>query len=531
MKTKQLLWLVLAIFLGFAGLIAGCGEQPDLPTTVNSNPDDFGANDTTFVRVGPDWDAAHGYDWSNPEDIQIGRDGVIYVIDHNTVGSHSNGRVVQMEADGSILRRNLFVDITDTSSSPMGIGQDSKLNLFMVNGTNTVYYWNQYQDLIGIEEVQTEALLYDTLTQQDTTIQLDRPLYEIPEFQDERYVIMDIFGTSDPDTIASVSGEQVFYVDDYEDENILFVAQFTDVDGGPDFSGRVYLTDEEDDRIIILQVLPNRLIQLNNGEYTFTYTGVFETRAIGSGQGQGSTNQPTSIVSSGSGSGTTLYFTQKAGNFLTQRIKGSGTNWFFDIVPTGGGNPEVLELEYFGSPMAIALGEDDSRGLGLFYVADSLQNRLIAFHPSGFRFRDVAADKVYMDLEGGERLVDVIADEGLVFNEDMNPGLADFIAARVFEVSVDSAQSLSAVLAGLELEFDAELNPDIPADTVAADDSMFELFFAADSTVEVLFPILDGPKGVATREGVVYVADSGNNRILRFLRSDSNTYLPEDPDS
>ena len=57
-----------------------------------------------------------------------------------------------------------------------------------------------------------------------------------------------------------------------------------------------------------------------------------------------------------------------------------------------------------------------------------------------------------------------------------------------------------------------------------------DLFFAADTTVEVLFPILDGPKGVATREGVVYIADSGNNRILRFLRSDSNTYLPENPD-
>ncbi len=475
---SHVLWLLL---LSLAFLFAACGEHPDLPTVAESNPGDFGANDTLFVRVGPDWDNTR-YTWDSPEDLQMGRDGMIYVLDHAPVSGYTNGRVVQMLRDGTILNDDLFAETADTTNTPLGIGQDSKLNLYMVNGTNAIYAWNQFNDLNGVAGVVQSFRMRNLETGVEVTVDNSKPYYEFElELSGGNYEVIQesIVITEDPDSIAHFSNAYVFYADTTRSNS-----QFTDVDANVDESGLVYVTDRQTDRIITIAVHINRILLLEGGIVSYSYYGEYQEQVLSFGQGQGSTNNPTCIASEGLGSQHAIYFTQVSGNFLVQKVKGIGTNWFFDITTSSSEEPEVLQLGYFGAPQAIAIAERDERGLGLFFVADSAQHRVSAFHPNGFLFREVATEKMYFDLAAGDSLSALLDNQGYL--DDINPAI----------------------------------NPDLDLSFIAE----------GDTSIAVQFSLLNGPKGVATWNGVVYVADSGNDRILRFQRSDTDSYLPDEGD-
>lgn len=528
MKKLQIAAITAALATASVLILAGCGERPSLPTSIDTNPEDFGANDTSFVRITPDWDAAHGYDFTRPGDLLMGMDGFFYVADSGA----ANGRVVQMKQDGSVYRSDLFSSIADTSCPPQGIGQDSRLNLYMVNGGNQVYVWNQYVKKVGIRYLVQGFTLRSQTSDDSIVVDNASPLYaQLPygwsSLFDTSYVLdqASVLATENPDSLALWANEYVFYS---ESDTARPPAIFSDVDGGPLRSGQIFVSDQSaDDRILVLDVMPARMMVLNDGSLNYVYRGRFRSRAVGFGQGQASTNTPTSVVTTGSGSNTNLYFTQTAGSFLVQRVKVSGTEWLWDINPLG--DPDVLQLGYFRKPMAIAVGESDSRGLGLFYVADQKQDRVTAFYPNGHRFREVAVDEQLIDLDGGDSLSTVLAAEGDTLDPTLNPSLVDFVAARRQVVALDSLEALADALAGMGQSFDPALNDTALAGFVAPRDTSVSVFFAADTTVRVYFPILNGPTGVETLEGVVYIADTENDRILRFRRSDSNSYIPNDP--
>ena len=388
-----------------------------------------------------------------------------------------------MNRAGTIYDNDLFAEVADTTRRIRGIGQDSRLNLYMVNGTNRIYVRNQYINDIGISGIIHEVVMENRETgERDTLDFLNIPAWEVVDYIENElqgpWEPVNATIVEDADSIAQWSGAYLFYAD----STVLTGVEFTDVDAGVNQSGKVYVTDRKTDRIIELTVRMLRAVMLENGEVAYTYRGEYEENLVVSfGQGQGSTNNPTSVVSEASGgSNAAVYYTQTSGNFLVQKVKGSGEEWFFDLTVAPSGEPEVLRLEYFESPQAIALAEKDERGLGLFFVADSAQNRVPAFHANGFLFREVAVDELLLDLETGDSLLAVIENMGMEFHVKMNLGVSeDFIA---------------------------------PSDT----------------TLSILYPILNGPKGVATIEGVVYISDTGNNRILRFKRSDSTSYLPDE---
>ncbi|MCB2199183.1 hypothetical protein KQI63_07235 [bacterium] len=532
-------WIAGAALMG-AMLLAGCGDQPDLPTSINTQPEDFGANDTSFVRVTPDWDFNYGHDWIQPTDLLVGYDGRLFVVDSASVGTHTNGRVTQLTRSGSVMHNDLFAGVADTSFAPQGIGQDSRMNLYMVNGTNSVYVWNQYINDIGVAAILSSFTLRNAETGDSLVIDNTQPLYQQvpdgwnslgdPAWQLDEQTLVSII---DADSTAKYEEEYRFFTDT-SSANIH--ASFTDVDGGPSRSGTVYVTDRGSssggDRIFTLTVLPSRVLILNDGSVNYVYHGDYVQQVVGAGTGQASTNDPTSVVTSGAGSATAVYFAQTSGSFRVQRVKRDVSgNWLSDIGGGSGGEPTVMQLGYFNRPAAIAVGESDSRGLGLFYVADSDKNKVTAFHPNGWEFRQVSVDEELIDLVGGEVLDDVLADRGETLDVDLNPSLVDFVAARTQGIALDSSEVLSDVLAGMELEFDGTLNDPVLENYIAQSDTLIHLLFAADTTVSVYYPILNAPRGVATLEGVVYIADTGNDRILRFRRTDSDSYIPSDPDS
>lgn len=523
--------IILALVLVVSAIsLLGCGEQWPLPTGVENRVEDFGANDTSFVRLTPDWDAAHGYTWTDPGDIQIGGDGNVFIIDHSEVNGHTGGRVVELNSNGTMIHNDLFTSVTDTTDPPLGIGQDSKLNLFMVNGTDQVFAWNQYASQVGIAEVMDSAQVRLVETGDIYTLYGDRPLWtQFLALPEGTYEDVAFFGNDDPAVTALYEQPYVFYTDSSYAIGVTVTPEFVDVAGGNNRSEEIFLADRRDDRIIQVDVRLDKLLITNQGEVIYTYVGDFAGSIIGLGQGQGSVNSPTSLVTQNASGRTSIYFAQTKGNFLVQRITGSGENWNYDISPAGAGTPELQVLEYFGTPSSIAVGEQDTRGLGLIYVADSKQNRVTSFFSGGYRFREVAVEEELVDMLAGESLDDILAETGDALDDVLNPDLVDFVAARPWSVQLDSSESLSSYLLSAGVEFGDLVDPGVPESYVAGEDTLIHLSIATDTTVSVYWPILDSPGGVGTAEGVVYISDSGNNRLLRYVRTDANTYLPTDP--
>ncbi len=527
----------LPVLLIAALFAAGCGEEPDLPSSVQTGIDDFGANDTSFVRVNPDWSSATGYDWQSPGDILAAYDGFLYVVDEL-----DGGRVVQTKRGGQVTRPDLFREAIERDGQPLGVGMDTKLNLFMVNGSDRIHVWNHAVEKIGVAEVVQSFTLVDDSTGQEYPINNEAPFwqqfldYGISETAFEMRV-EEMVTTTEPDSLQEMSREYLFYQDTRVDslEEIDRPASFTAVDGGARYGGYIVAADEANDYFINVAVLPTRMLILRDGATAYRYEGVYTGDVIGPGQGQVSTNEPAAVVSTGSLNNRKLYFTQLAGNFRVQRLKLSGGNWNFDFQPTASGEPDVIQLGYFQSPTDIAVAESDERGLGLFYVADSSQNRVAAFYPSGFRFREVAAEEELVDLAAGQVLANALDDPARQENRRqldpaLNPGLVDHVAAEEEQLRLETGESLGAALEGEGLGWFPELNEDLSLDWTAPSDTTITVMVGVEETVEVLWPMLNSPRGVATWDGVVYICDTGNDRIVRFKRSDSDSYIPNNPD-
>ncbi|MBZ0265304.1 hypothetical protein K8I28_11600 [bacterium] len=532
MLIRPILSVLSGVVLLALVLLAGCGEYSDLPANINTRPEDFGANDTSFVRIGPDWDNANGYNWTHPGDIQIGRDGLLYLIDEGG----NNGRVLQMRRDGQVLNSNLFESVLDTSQPPGGIGQDSRLNLYMVNNTSNVYLWNQYVALHGIRHVFKDFEVLNTETN-DTLIWTWEQVSVEVENPNSPYVLIGSSIEDHPDTLSKYESPYVVYSDTLKNG-----AQFTDVDGGVDGKGVIFLVDKyndpdatrqnphKDDRIISLNVVRKQLIELNNGELYYIYHGEFNQKVLGVGQGEGSTQDPTSITSEPLGTDQALlYFCNSTGVIRVQRVKGNDDYWNYDFNDSPEGRPEVRQDYYFNTPKAIAVGERDQLGLGLFYVADSLQNRVAAFHPNGFLFREVAAASEIIELQPGDTLRNRMNELNLTFHPELNGSIAADSVARIPECfDLVQGDIILRIVEDEGYSWDQILNPPVSPDFTAAGDTTICLDMGIILNLSIQFPILNGPSGVATLGGVVYISDTMNNRILRYKRSNADSYLPDE---
>ncbi|HBZ00161.1 MAG TPA: hypothetical protein DEO84_02465 [candidate division Zixibacteria bacterium] len=73
MKRSWVILILLALAIIFA-----CGEKMKLPTEV---PPTGNLGDTLFLMLNPPWDAAHGYTFAKPTCIYFGKDTYLYVVD------------------------------------------------------------------------------------------------------------------------------------------------------------------------------------------------------------------------------------------------------------------------------------------------------------------------------------------------------------------------------------------------------------------------------------------------------------------
>lgn len=120
-----------AILLCCVALLTSCGvEKFPLPQESANNGGSGAVSDTTYLQLRPIWDAANGYDLKAPHDILIGREPLVYIADTE------NNRVLMLDLAGNMLGSSQRIE------HPVGLTQDSKLNLLVVTDANKIYRIN-----------------------------------------------------------------------------------------------------------------------------------------------------------------------------------------------------------------------------------------------------------------------------------------------------------------------------------------------------------------------------------------------------
>lgn len=283
---------------------------------VRSTPESFGANDTLYTRLNPAWDASQlGYFPANPMvpvDIAIGDDGYLFIADS------ANNRVITVSPAGHLITSGNMNTI-EPIDNPVGIDIDSKLNLLIVNGTNTIYVWNQYINHGGVDSV-------------------------LEELTEDMHFIF----SADAEKIDSVLHLHPFYVDENE------ASKFQGVAFGPARDNTVFVTDKENNRIIKLNLALSGAVKLKNGTIHPTIMGVYEKDIATYGSGAGTVDNPRGITADDDGN---VYFTQVGGNFLVQKLKKQGSSYISGY--TLYVDP-IMDLEQFSAPNDIALGKNNA---------------------------------------------------------------------------------------------------------------------------------------------------------------------------
>jgi hypothetical protein len=296
-------------------LLFGCGDKMALPP-VTSSPESFGANDTSYIHLEPDWSAATmGYFAANPMrpvDIAIGADSYIFIADQG------NNKVFAVTESGQLITSYNMYGISNIEN-PLAIDIDPKLNLLIVNGTNKIYVWNQFINVAGIT-----AVILDT-TETGAFI-----------FNENQSVI------------DSVLNLHAFYTDPNEN------ASFQGVTFGPPADNTVFVTDKFDNRILRLNIEISAAVQLTRGELYPLFKGVYSDDIANFGSGAGTVDNPRGITCDNEGN---IYFTQLGGNFMVQRLNKIGD--VFSSAYTLYEDP-IMDLGRFLGPPDIALGENDA---------------------------------------------------------------------------------------------------------------------------------------------------------------------------
>jgi len=345
---------ILSIFILL--IVVACGQDKlplPVPRTTNLS---FGANDTSYIELNPVWDASFlGYNFSDPYDITIGPDGVIFVADEG------NDRIVALSKAGELLTNNGLGHIS--VSHPRGLAVDSKLNLLITNGSDTLYCWNQYFNFIGIDSVAEKAVVYDEASG-DTLHLTFQQIIDRVQSGEPMPNIRGLVFKHDPALVEQARAIYPLYVD--EDAG----AQYNGVAAGPFGSEIIYVTESTIDKIIRLHLYPDMAVKTEDGFVLFRYRAFLERNIASFGSGAGTVDNPMGITTDADGN---LYFTQLSGNFKVQKLSGIDYSPVYILY-----QHPIMDLNRFDAPYDIAL--DDA---GDIFVMDTGAKKVFKFDNTG----------------------------------------------------------------------------------------------------------------------------------------------------
>jgi len=434
--------------------------MPTGPRDVGST---LSTGDTVYTRIKPDWPEDNRM-LQNPRDITINRDGYIFVAEagaNQVTVFNKSGKVIEFEDAFGNKNFNELANIQTYPDhngivQPIGVAIDARMNLFIVDSSNTVYVWNQYINNVGVDSVATGFILADT-SNNGQTITVSADDYWRSGYSN--YVIQQPIWSANSDSIESVMKPRMFFttqlpemlrdnygsapevsrfnaVASYEPQNILAPAR----------DGSIYLTDASFySRIIRVDYRKYRLVKLGTGNTFWLYRGRFRSIVAVSGLGAGTVNDPTSVAFGYFEQDPKLYFSQTGENFEAHKISLSTGD--FDLAQSA----DMMQLGRLQDVQDITA--DDA---GHMFVTNTANNVIEEFNPDGKFLRYVATSELVVDTTWYDTTY------------------------------VNGSQNITRV------------------DT---------------SVVRHIADVLNTPKSVAVSDGVVYIADTGNHRIVRYKLS------------
>ncbi|MCK4296169.1 MAG: hypothetical protein KAX28_05875 [Candidatus Marinimicrobia bacterium] len=437
-------------------IIFSCGHIEKLPTVSEAEQ-----GDTSYVQMFPSWEK-DVYNFNTPKDIIVGGDGYLFIADSG------NSRIVVLDQAGLTITEdeygNNFQGLAEISIpgkgnvQPLRLGQDSKMNLLFTDGGNQIYAWNQHYNNVGIDFVASNI----TLKNNDSgDLMLLSRIDSLTYYLDNGYSMIDADFENNEELIDSILAPHIFFNGD-DPINYEFVDDYGNtrntkivdlVAFGKDYSNGIYILDKRYNRIVKLIYIPKYVLVLSDLSTVIGYEAVFSEVATGQGTGAGFVMEPKSINMDVSGN---VYFTQTGGVYSCHGISAGSYRTLFDP-----GEDDLLDIGRFKSAWDVSV---DSRGI--IYVVDALSNYIQTFDNRGNFLRNVATTLVTVDTT--------------------------FIDT-VYSYEIDSTV--------------------FPYDTTIVDSSVVEI----DSTVSCqLALILQKPEAIAINQNILYIADTGNSRIVRF---------------
>ena len=407
---KKFLYIAL-LFVLFVSMAC---DQEKLPLPVsNITPTSFGANDTSYIELFPVWNSEHlRYSLNQPQDIIIGPDGLIFLADKG------NNHILTLTKAGDIVNRDGLGSLK--ISHPQNLAIDSRLNLFMTNQSDTLYGWNQYLNSIAIDKVAESGTFYDTESQETVTMTIFEYSLQVAQGNTSLQP-QELNYTDDASVIQKV--KQIYPVFVAQESG----SQFNGVSAGPYGQFNVYISESTHDKIIQIQLIPQRIVMTANGTLLYQHRGLYINNPVSFGSGAGTADDPYSLLTDRDGN---LYFSQLGGNFRVQKLFQGSYNPAYVLY-----QHDIMDLNRFNTPYDLAL--DDNENL---FVVDAASKSVSKFDNSG--------------QNAGNLLP--LGDKGLAVTE------------------------------------------------------------------------FDNPRGIMVSENIVYVVESGQNRIRRFQYSVSESDLPDD---
>ena len=375
------------ICFAFFILFYSCMDKFVIPENIqNSEPETFGAGDTTYLLIQPTWDRSQGL--VKPVEISIAQDGRIFVADESQfcilVFDQSGNQPEGFEDLRNLLDNNGIV------IAPIDVDIDKKMNVFFIDGSQRIFVWNQYWNEVGISKVITSATFIHSQTGVDTTASAGSDFW-LSLLNDSNWGIVDGEMTTDQALIDSLMQPHLFY--DGTDEMNVYLdiyyqsdsSRFTALTAPSEQQNMIFVTDNyggnnNQHRIVQIDFLRSLLLELSGGDFVWAYTGRYGSTVKGYGTGAGTVNNPSSIDVDYQGN---LYYTQEGNYFPVHMISPNLGGDF--AVYTSGFQPEaddIMDPAWFLNAVDIAV--DNNRNS---YIVDQQNSDITVFNFNGSFFK------------------------------------------------------------------------------------------------------------------------------------------------
>ncbi len=312
----------------------------------------FGANDTSYIEIKPVWNSARlGITLDQPTDIIVGPDGYLWLT--NSAGNE----IVALKKSGEVIRRDRFDQIKPVAR-PVAISLDSRLNLFIVNGSNKIFIWNEYLNIAGVEAVAFKAIF--KRANGDTVHYSVQEAEEFFQTGIDSLTFVQYNFSENPADIEQVTAVHEFYTAPEQE------LQYFGIAAGKFGSDRIYVAESYKNRIARFNLIPYAGVKLANGRKMFAYKGRFDRNVMTFGSGAGTVDTPRGIYVDKNGN---LYLTQWGGNFRVQKLTAGSFISQYELY-----KHPIMDLNRFGQPNDITL--DDQNNI---FIVDRQLKRVFKF--------------------------------------------------------------------------------------------------------------------------------------------------------